>query len=191
MSKKRLVAYIIDTIIITILVGITLTFIPISNEAKKIQTKIDEIGEKYASNEMDEVNYFMELSTLKKDLDNKKALEIVIDSIFIVIYYIIVPFITNGKTIGRIIMKIKIKSNNKRVNLMSLFVRCFLMDGLLVSILIIFGIYLIPKDFYLTFTSILLILQILALIVTYFMIKYRRDCLGLDDILSKSIVVNE
>ena len=40
MSKKRLVAYIIDTIIITILVGITLTFIPISNEAKKIQTKM-------------------------------------------------------------------------------------------------------------------------------------------------------
>lgn len=191
MSNKRLIAYIIDTIVITLIVGVALNFLPINNEANKTQTKIDEIGEKYASNEMGEMDYFMELSTLKKDLDNKEALKIVIDSIFIVIYFIIIPFITNGRTLGRKIMNLKISSNSKRVNLMALFIRCFLMDGLLVSMLIVFGIYLIPKDFYLTFTSILLILQILALIVTYFMIKYRRDCLGLDDILSKSMIVKE
>ena len=61
----------------------------------------------------------------------------------------------------------------------------------LVTLLIIFSIYFIPENFYLTFTSILLILQLLALIVTYFMIKYRHDCLGLDDILSKSTIINE
>ena len=191
MESKRLIAYIIDTIIITALVFVTLNFIPVNNDTKKIQTQIDEIGEKYANEEIDKVTYFMELSTLKQKLDNKKALEIVIDSLFIVMYYILIPFITNGKTPGRALMKIKIKGKEKRVNLMSLFARCFIMNGLLVSILIIFSIYFIPENFYLTFTSILLILQLLALIVTYFMIKYRHDCLGLDDILSKSTIINE
>lgn len=190
MQTKRAIAYIIDLLLITSILMILFYILPSDLKAQKIQTKIDQIGEEYASGEMDKMTYFMTLSSLEKDLDQKQAFEIVIDSVLIVIYFIIVPYIWNGFTVGKRIMNLKIVSNeNKKVRLMSLFIRAFIMDGLLASLLIIFGIYVIDESFYLSFVSILAILQLLSLIVSYFMIKYRRDLKGLDDILSHSKVV--
>lgn len=190
MQTKRAIAYIIDLLLITSILMILFYILPSDLKAQKIQTKIDQIGEEYASGEMDKMTYFMTLSSLEKDLDQKQAFEIVIDSVLIVIYFIIVPYIWNGFTVGKRIMNLKIVSNeNKKVRLMSLFIRAFIMDGLLASLFIIFCIYVIDESFYLSFVSILAILQLLSLIVSYFMIKYRRDLKGLDDILSHSKVV--
>ena len=63
------------------------------------------------------------------------------------------------------------------------------MDGLLSTLLLLFGIYVVNAKFYLSYVSILILLQLLALIVNYFMIKYRKDALGLSDILSRSTVI--
>lgn len=190
MQTKRMIAYMIDLLLITSILMILFSILPSDLKTQKVQTKIDQIGEEYASGEMDKMTYFMTLSSLEKDLDQKQALEIVIDSVLIVIYFIIVPYIWNGFTVGKRIMNLKIVSNeNKKVHLMSLFMRAFIIDGLLASLLIIFGIYVIDESFYLSFVSILAILQLLSLIVSYFMIKYRRDLKGLDDILSHSKVV--
>lgn len=190
MRTKRMIAYMIDLLLITSILMILFSILPSDLKTQKVQTKIDQIGEEYASGEMDKMTYFMTLSSLEKDLDQKQALEIVIDSVLIVIYFIIVPYIWNGFTVGKRIMNLKIVSNeNKKVHLMSLFMRAFIIDGLLASLLIIFGIYVIDESFYLSFVSILAILQLLSLIVSYFMIKYRRDLKGLDDILSHSKVV--
>ena len=190
MQTKRMIAYMIDLLLITSILMILFSILPSDLKTQKVQTKIDQIGEEYASGEMDKMTYFMTLSSLEKDLDQNQALEIVIDSVLIVIYFIIVPYIWNGFTVGKRIMNLKIVSNeNKKVHLMSLFMRAFIIDGLLASLLIIFGIYVIDESFYLSFVSILAILQLLSLIVSYFMIKYRRDLKGLDDILSHSKVV--
>lgn len=190
MHIKRTLAYIIDAVFITCLLLLLLYFIPISNKQKETQTKIDEIGEEYALQNMSKMDYFMELSKLEKKLDKEKAIEIVIDSLLIVIYFIIIPFIIKGYTLGRKIMGIKIVDNNmENVSLMSLFIRCFLMDGLLASLLIILGIYLVPNSFYLSYVSILAILQFLTLIISFFMIKYSSNSLGLEDKLSHSKVI--
>lgn len=190
MQTKRMIAYMIDLLLITSILMILFSILPSDLKTQKVQTKIDQIGEEYASGEMNKMTYFMTLSSLEKNLDQNQALEIVIDSVLIVIYFIIVPYIWNGFTVGKRIMNLKIVSNeNKKVHLMSLFMRAFIIDGLLASLLIIFGIYVIDESFYLSFVSILAILQLLSLIVSYFMIKYRRDLKGLDDILSHSKVV--
>mgnify|MGYP003289592064 CR=1 FL=1 len=190
MHTKRMIAYIIDLIFITAILIVLFNFFPNDLKANKIQTQIDQIGEEYAIGKMDKMSYFMTLSSLEKELDKNQALEIVINSILIVIYYIMIPYMWNGKTLGKHIMKIKIVSKkDTRINLMSLFIRTFIVNGLFSTILIIMGIYMIPKSFYLSFVSILAILQLLALIVSYFMIKYRQDSLGLEDILSQSKVI--
>ena len=156
MHTKRMIAYIIDLIFITAILIVLFNFFPNDLKANKIQTQIDQIGEEYAIGKMDKMSYFMTLSSLEKELDKNQALEIVINSILIVIYYIMIPYMWNGKTLGKHIMKIKIVSKkDTRINLMSLFIRTFIVNGLFSTILIIMGIYMIPKSFYLSFVSIL------------------------------------
>lgn len=190
MHIKRTIAYIIDLVFITSFLLILFYFLPVSNESKKIGMEIDSIGEKYALKEIDKMTYFMELSSLEKDLSKLEAIENIINAVVIVIYYILIPYIMSGATFGKKIMNLKIVSDNdSKVSLMSLFIRTFIVDGLLACLLIPIGIYVIPKDFYLSFISILAILQVLTLIISFFMIKYKRNSLGLQDVCSHSKVI--
>lgn len=189
MHIKRTIAYLIDLLFITSFMMIITYVLPQDLKSQKIKTEIDQIGEAYASSEMDQMTYFMTLSSLEKKLDQKEAILVVIDSILIVIYYIIIPYFF-GTTLGRQLMKLKLTNiEGNKISLMSLFLRVFIMNGLFASILIVFGILVIPENFYLSFVSILAILQVLTLIVSFFMIKYRRDSLGLEDIFSHSRVI--
>jgi uncharacterized RDD family membrane protein YckC len=190
MHTKRLIAYIIDLIFITSFLMILFYFLPVSNETKKIQTKIDEIGEEYALGTMGKMDYFMQLSNLEKKLSEKEAIQNIINSIVIVIYYIFIPYFMSGSTFGKRMMNLKIVGKDgKKVNLLSLFIRSFLVDGLLACLLITVGVYFIPETFYLSFVSILVILQVLTLIISFFMIKYRGNLEGLEDICSQSKVI--
>lgn len=190
MHTKRLFAYIIDLIFITSFLMVLFYFLPVSAESKKIQTEMDHIGEKYATLEMSKMDYFMELSSLEKKLDKEEAFKIVIDSVVIVIYYILVPFFMGGSTFGKKIMNLKmVGKENKKINLMALTIRALMVNGLGASILIILGIFVIPANFYLSFQTILIILQLLTLTVSYFMIKYKGNSLGLEDVCSHSKVI--
>lgn len=190
MHTKRLVAYIIDIVIITVFLAVLFSFLPMSEKRKKIQVKIDTLGSEYALGNVEKMDYFMELSKLEKQLDKEQALEIVIDSVAIVIYFIILPCLMKGVTLGKKVMHLRVVSKTgKRANLMELFIRAFFVDGLLASLLLIFGLYVIPSDFYLSFTSILAVLQLLTLTISFFMIKYRGDFMGIEDILSNSKVI--
>lgn len=190
MHTRRLIAYMIDLFFITSFLMVLFYFLPVSNESKKIQTKIDAIGEEYALGEIGKISYFMELSSYEKQLANVEAIQNIINSIVIVIYYIFVPSVMNGSTFGKRIMKLRIVGkDDKKANLMSLFIRTLLIDGLAACLLITIGIYFVPQSFYLSFVTILAILQLLTLIISFFMIKYSSNLKGLQDICSHSEVV--
>jgi hypothetical protein len=158
-------------------------------QIKEIQNKMDTLASEYSYKNISDIDYFIEMSSLEKEYSKIDALTITINSILIVIYYIFIPYICKFQTLGMKIMKLKIIGKNDKCNLMNLFIRTFIVDGLLSCLILIFAVYLIGSKFYLSFVSILTILQLLTLIINYFMIKYSNNCLGLSDILSNSKVV--
>lgn len=189
MHNRRLVAYVLDLVILTLFLSICFLFFPKEKKMKEIQAQVDTLSAQYTEGQISVPYYFMEMSRLEKQRSERQTFKIIINGIGIVIYYTIVPLFLHGATFGMKLMHLKIVSNENKNILLVLFFRTLLLDGLLSTILLLLGIYMISGKFYLSFISVLVILQLLTLLASYFMVKCRSDKAGLCDFLSHSKVV--
>lgn len=187
MPSRRLIAYGIDLLLVTIILGIVFSFFPKTKEEKEIQAKMDILAEQYANKEIDGVFYFMQMSALEKEKSENQTFQLFLNIVGIICYYIVVPFLNHASTFGMQLLHLRIEFQKGK--LLSLFLRAFFLDGLLSILLLLLAIYSINGKFYLSFVSVLLVLQLLTLIIHYFMIKCRKDKLGLIDRISRSMVI--
>ncbi len=188
MHNKRLVSYILDLVVVTFFLSVCFFFFPKEKEMKEIQAEIDNLSEQYTSGKSSAAHYFMEMSRVEKRKSEKEIVKIGMNGLVIILYYFVLPFFFQGATLGMKWMRIHLVSNKGKSLFFPLMMRTLILDGLLSTFLLFFSIYVIPSEFYLSFVSVLVILQVLTLIIDYFMIKYRSDKTGLCDCLSNSNV---
>lgn len=187
---KRFIAYIIDFMFITSILMLIYYAVPKTNKYEKYNNEITVLNDKFISSDISLNKYLEEYAILNSKMDKESTYETYVDLFVIIIYFIIVPVFTFGQTLGKYIMKIKIKNEKKeQLTVFSLIIRSIITNGLGYLILSLILINILNAQAYFITTSILAFIQVLTLIISGFMISYRHDLLGLEDILSKTNVV--
>ena len=174
--KKRVFCYILDFFIITTLGFLLSMIISKSTEYISAQNDISALSENYLNNEISFSQYFNDYSILAKKIDQNNLLYVSIYFIFILVYFIIIPLYLKGRTIGMLFKTVLIRGIVAYGVLYYLF-----------GLIILF----IPGNLYFIMLTILAIIQILVVICSIFMIKYRDDKRSLADILSNSNILIE
>ena len=188
--KRRFLAYIIDLVFIISILMIIYYLIPKSNNYIKYNNELTILNDKYIANDITGYKYLKEYSLINSKLDKELIYESVINLFAIIIYFVVIPIFTDGQTFGKYIMKIKIKNkNNKKLTILSLLIRSVIINGLGYLTISLIILNIIDGYNYFIISTILGIIQVLTLIITIFMILYRKDKLGLEDIISKTVVV--
>lgn len=184
---KRATAYLIDIIIVIVVLGIvSLIYHPDTNV---LQKEIDLVTVDYAYGDLSFSNYIKEISSLYKQVDMTNIFLNIINVLVIILYFVIIPYFNKGKTIGKHFMHIFVrKSSNKTLDIVSLFIRNLLINGLFYLILIIVSCLIIPDDYYFIVITGLGIIQISLLLVSVIMVLYRKDRKGLHDLLAGTYV---
>lgn len=187
--RKRAFCYILDLLIITIVGSILSIIIPKSIEYILAQNDISTLSESYLNRKITFTEYFNEYSVLAKRVDQNNILYVSLFFVFNVIYFVVVPLFLGGRTIGMVLSKVSLKNKSHSLFLPVL-IRGIVAYGLLYYL---FGliILLIPGNIYFIMLTILAIIQILVVICSIFMIKYRDDKRSLADILSNSNILIE
>lgn len=188
MKKKRLMAYLIDIILIIMILLAIDKIVPISNKQYEIGKSMNILNENILNKEINFSTYFDEYSKLIYEYDKERILFNIISIIITTIYFVIIPFFTK-KTIGQLITKLKITSK-KEVTIIRLLIRNMIINGLLYSICLI-PLLIFKNNTYYILNIILGIIQILLVIISIFMVIYRRDMRGLHDILSETRIKEE
>lgn len=186
---KRLWAFFIDFIFIVAILMLLSNFIPKDSQIKVLNDDINKLTEQVLNNEITIRYYVKEYSSYITEIDSKNVLFNTVSLIITVIYFVIIPVFTK-KTLGKHIMHLEIKrKDDKKLSIVNTFLRSIISSALLYSIitllLVIFG----SPISYLYFVIILGIIQFILVIISAFMILYRKDNQGLQDILSNSNVV--
>lgn len=186
--KKRVFCYILDCFIITIIGFMLSMIIPKNSEYVSIQNNISVLNESYLNSGISFNQYFNEYSILTRKLDQNNILYVGTYLVFNLIYFLIVPLFFEGRTIGMVLSKFSI--NRKRGLFITVLIRSIVAYGILFYL---FGIVIlvIPGNLYFIILTILSIIQILVVICSIFMIKYRDDKRSLADILSNSNILLE
>ena len=184
---KRASAYLIDLIVIIIILSlVSLIYHP---DVSFLNANMDNITVEYANKDITFTEYITELSSIYKQMDITNIFLILINVLIIIIYFIIYPYLNDGKTIGKKLMHIEVRNqSNQPLSLVSLFVRNLVINGLLYLLAVIICSLIVPENLYFGTITALGIIQIGLLLTSIIMVLYRKDKKGLHDLIAKTWV---
>ena len=189
--KRRLMAYIIDLVLLSILVTLTLVIFPNDKkEIKQINNNINIITEDLLNDKIDNSQYLNMYAKYNYKLEKKQIKTNVLNLIYIIFLYILVPFFAGGQTIGKIVTKIKIvNEDNSDIQFNKLIIRSLFVNFLIYPIVTIPLIYLFSAKIYFILSLFLILIEFLLVLFTIFMVLYRHDRKGIHDILTKTKII--
>jgi RDD family. len=187
MKYKRILAYLVDMILISIVILIISKILGNKN-IDTLMVEMNSLNENLLSKKENIVTYLNHYSEILRDLDRQKILINFISVIIMFGYFVILPFKNNGQTLGKMLMKIKV-TKEEEIKLFDYLVRSFIINGIFYMIVILLLVCILPSFSYFLTISILGFLQIILVITSAFMILYKKNEKGLEDILTKTEVV--
>ena len=183
--RIRLSAFIIDIMFITAVFMLLYYFIPVSDKVLDLQANLNNINEAFIKKEILFSDFFKEYTNIIYNLDKEQFISMIINALTILFYFVLVPYFTNGITLGSYILGFKIKEKDKeKVSLKALFIRSLIINVGLYLIVSIILLFITNNELYFALISILGIFQIGLVITSIFMVLYRHDLQGLQDYLS-------
>ena len=189
--SRRLIAYLIDFAFIAAILMILANFIPKSADFDYLNQDMNALTEQAMNNEITFESYLREYTTYLRAVDRINVLYNSISLAIVIIYYCVIPMFTSC-TLGKYIMKLKIvRKDKKKLSFYNLILRSVIDQALLITLISIVMAQLVSNKTYLITLFILGIIQILLVITSGFMILYRRDARGLQDIISNSKIVKK
>lgn len=190
--KKRFLAYLLDMILLMLILYVFSLFMGNDNNVIKVENAIGELNSLFAKKSISAGSYFHDYALLIHRLDIANAFYSIMNAIFIIIYFAFIPYYKNGQTYGQKIMKIKIVSDKKTLpTIKSLFIRNIFINGLGYMLISLSLLYIIPTISYFFVTSFLGFGQLFIVIKSSYMIIYKENKQGIQDIISHTYVIED
>ncbi len=194
---KRICAYIIDIVLISFVSSMFASI-------EFINPKLDEYNQNYeeyrnyvqnitSGNETLDASELLngeEIKDLTYNIASSGVITSEITLIISILYFIVFQYFNNGKTVGKALLKIQVKSNdNKKLKLTQIILRSIVINSLLTSLISIICLLTLSKSSYLTVNNYIQMIDMAIVFVTFGMVMFREDGRGLHDLLAKTIVV--
>ncbi len=187
---KRLLAYVIDTIILTLIIGV-LSNVASNKQYEKASEEYMRLQESYMKQEITITEYQNDIKPLVYDMQKSSVTINTVSVLLSIAYFIVFQYLNRGQTIGKKLMRIKITENNKEPSLKAMVIRTIIINSILTGILNIVLVYLLNKNTYYTGYQIVSYIELAFAFISALFIIYRKDKLGLHDIIAKTEVIEE
>lgn len=188
--SQRFVAFMIDLFLVSALTTLVTTFIPTNGTIDKLYDQQTKIIENYTSQKITMEEYVNQLVDISYDIAKQTGIATLVGIAISLLYYVLYVYKNDGQTIGKKMMKIKIKKkNDDQLTMNDLLFRTMILQGTLVSIIGFCTILFLDKDTYLATNSLLNLVQYSILLVSFFLIAFTKEKQGLHDNLVGTIVV--
>lgn len=185
---KRLLAYLIDMLILGLIFMMLYKLLPTNSIVVEGNHNIAILEEQLLREEITLNYYLNQFINISYTVDKTNLIHTGINILLLIIYFIIIPIITEGKTIGLYLMKLKIDG---KLSIFNLFIRNIFTTGIVYMILCLIFVSFTNEKIYFYSITILGFIQFLLVIISTFMILYRKDKKGLQDILSNTEIIKE
>lgn len=182
MFSQRVLAFLIDLFILSIITSLITMFIPINDTAIKLYEEQNRVLEGYVEGTVPMEEYVNQMIDLGYDISKQTVIISIVSIVISLLYYVVYPCYNNGQTFGKKLMKIKIKkTNDKELSMNDLLIRSMINNSVLVSIINVILVLFLSKDLYLSTSSLVGVIQYIVLIISLIMIAFTKNAQGLHD----------
>ena len=186
---KRLGAILIDILLISLIANLVSGVFINEKDSKKLADEQIQLLTDYNDKKID-IETFTENANSINYESSKLLIPYSIIYIFLSIGYFVIYQKQNGQTLGKKLLKIKIKSDDGELTMNQMVIRGLIINDIFFDIVSLSTILFLSKDLYMNaFSSILLVKYSLYIVIS-FMIMVRKDRRGLHDIVCHTKVVN-
>lgn len=187
---KRLAAYFIDILFISMIVSIITTGMSTTKQ-EKILEKQYEIIEKYGEEEITINEYNKEMGLISYDLQKANVIPSTITLVLSIAYFIIFQYLNKGQTLGKKLLGLRVQEKDKAPRLKSIIIRTIITNNILSMFLGIVLVYILNRNNYYSVYGIISTIESAFIFITAMFILYRKDKLGLHDIIAHTEVIDE
>ena len=196
MNFKRIIAYIIDVLLVSVVVAFLsmIDFInPTQEQYNDAYLEYEEISNQFLASEadinIDPNNMLNEIAPHYYKVQKYLLPRNIIQIFCIIAYFIVFNLLNNGQTLGKKLMRIKIVANKGKLTWKNYLIRNIILNELLINILLCVMVFFIKDTQFYTFSMILTYVSATILIVDVLMMLFRKDKRSLHDILSNTKVI--
>lgn len=167
MRFRRIIAGFIDVLILSFACALMLSVIPLNDKVKEGYYKIEELQEK--------VNIdYEEINKISYEIEHYFVKYYLIFALVLIGYFIFIPKYRKDQTIGQKIMKVRLTSENE-ITFNAYIIRALLNTGLSLMLFLPLLLYFLNRIWYSRVTSILILIQIIYWIISFFMLLITKE----------------
>lgn len=187
---KRLLAFLIDSVVLSIIFSI-ITIGYVSNN-NSIEDKLTGYQDKIESGELSEEEVVNEYYNLFYNIQKDNRKDNTVNFVLYIGYFIIFGYLNKGQTIGKKLVKIKVVNNNGDTpSIYNMIFRNVFIYGLFTMLFSILFIDIINFKIFMSVYFILSYIECIIVVISFFMVLYKKDGRGLHDIIAKTKVIEE
>ena len=188
----RLVAYIIDVTLVSIVCsGILFLFLKNENYSKYLK-EYQEVQTNFIDNKIEADEYIHKVADITYDIDYSNVLSMIVEVVLLILYFIVFQFYNKGQTFGKKLMKLRVVNNNgNELTLNQVTCRALIIDSILINLFMIAALLFSGRNYYYYASLSLQILSGIIIFVTLMMIFFRKDGRGLHDVVTGTKVIQE
>ena len=188
----RLVAYIIDILLISIIFSGIMFLVPENSNYDKYVKEYEQIQTDLIEEKITVEEYYNKSIDIVYDIDYSNVFSMIIQVVLIILYFVVFQFYNNGQTLGKKLMKLRIVSTNgDELTLNQIVYRALINNSILINILIIGTLLFLGRNCYYYISIILQAIASIIVFVTLMMILCRKDGKGLHDVIAGTKVIQE
>ena len=189
--KKRIMAYIIDMFIVSMIISIVTVGYD-NSRLDNLNKELDDVSSSYFNGDISSDKYIESVAGISYDVNKANVVSNTLYVVVCVGYFVLFQYLNGGCSIGKKLMHIRIvNKSGGNVNLFSMFVRTSVVNDIVPTVLIFGLLYLVSGVSYMFFCGIINFISFVYMIVSIFMIRFRDDRLSINDIMSGSIVIED
>lgn len=187
----RLVAYIIDTVIVfALMLGLAI-ILPANENHQKYMDEYETIQAQLIDGKMNKNEFTNRYKDVVYDLDYTNTLVSLSQIVLFILYFIVFQYYNKGQTIGKKIMGIKVVSTNgKDITLNQIAIHSLIANSIIINLLLVASVLFIGREYYYYASLGLQLINYFVIIVALLMIIFRKDGKGIHDVLANTKVVS-
>ncbi len=191
-SFTRMISFLIDTIIVSLLLGLLTFWVPESKAYTEAMESQNDLLIEYSENKID-FNTFVDKNIQNQYIvDKESILSTLVFCVISIGYFGTFAYYNNGQTLGKKLLKIKVVSNNGKIVKHSTYIlRALILSGVLFSLISCGMLLFIKANQYLYTVYLLSLISSLITIISCLMIAFRKDKRTIHDIICGTKVVEE
>lgn len=188
----RLVAYIIDIILVSIICSGIMFLIPENKNYSKYVKEYEQIQTDFIKEKISKEEYINKSADIVYDIDYSNVFSMIIEIVLIILYFVVFQFYNKGQTLGKKLMKLRvISADDGNITLNQMAFRALIINAILINILILTTLLFLGRDYYYYISSGLQGIAGIIVLVTLMMILFRKDGRGLHDVIVGTKVIQE